>query len=69
MANFKRALVVPRLSKTRSETGELVLPRHTQPDDDQRLPHHQLGLRLPEQLPRASAPHCGLRRGTTAALL
>ena len=34
-----------------SDGRELVLPRHTQPDDDQRLLLHQLGLRLPEQPP------------------
>ena len=33
-----------------SDGRELVLPRHTQPDD-QRLLLHQLGLRLPEQPP------------------
>ena len=34
-----------------SDGRELVLPRHTQPDDDQRLLPHQLGRRLPEQPP------------------
>ena len=32
-----------------SDGRELVLPCHTQPDDDHRLLLHQLGLRLPEQ--------------------
>ena len=34
-----------------SDGRELVLPRHTQPDDGHRLLLHQLGLRLPEQPP------------------
>ena len=34
-----------------SDGRELVLTRHTQPDDDHRLLLHQLGLRLPEQPP------------------
>ena len=34
-----------------SDGRELVLPRHTQPDDDHRLLLHQLGLRLPQQPP------------------
>ena len=34
-----------------SDGRELVLPRHTQPDDDHRLLLHQLGLRLSEQPP------------------
>ena len=34
-----------------SDGRELVLPRHTQPDDDHRLLLHQPGLRLPEQPP------------------
>ena len=34
-----------------SDGRELVLPRHTQPDDDHRLLLHQLGLRLPDQPP------------------
>ena len=34
-----------------SDGCELVLPRHTQPDDDYRLLLHQLGFRLPEQPP------------------
>ena len=34
-----------------SDGRELVLPRHTQPDGDQRLLLHQLGLRLPQQPP------------------
>ena len=69
-ANFKRHWWCRACRRRDPMDGrELDLPRHTQPDDDQRLLHHQLGLRLPEQLPRASAPDCGLRRGTTAALL
>ena len=35
----------------RSDGRGLVVPRHTQPDADQRLLPHQLGLRLPEQPP------------------
>ena len=53
-----------RLQKLWRRMGELragtatrpVLPRHTQPNDDQRPLLHQLGLRHPEQpLPRIRA--------------
>ena len=53
-----------------SDGRELVLPRHTQSDDDQRPLLHQLALRLPEQPPVAHPrPIAPLRGGEAPALL